>query len=95
MKQIKIKYDGDFPNLCSGRLEVWLDDEYYDFGEFVLESGGSCYWDSEENEEIVTAGEWTFRSYAKPPKNFPKEYLPHVLEKINQEIPWGCCGGCL
>ena len=34
MKEIKIQYDGKWPNLCSGRLEVWLDNDYYDFGNF-------------------------------------------------------------
>lgn len=95
MKEIKIKYDGEYPNLCSGHLEVWLDDEYYDFGKYVLSSGGSCYWDSEDCEESVTDGEWSFREYLELPENFPEEYLLHVLKKINEEIPWGCCGGCL
>ena len=90
-KQIKIKYDGAFPNLCSGHLEVWVGDKYYDFGEDALSSGGGVSFDEDWNEK-VWSGEWDIEEY---PKDFPMEYKDDLLEVINKEIPWGCCGGCV
>ena len=90
-KQIKIKYDGEFPNLCSGHLEVWVGDKYYDFGEYALSSGGGVSFDEDWNEK-VWSGEWHIEEY---PKDFPMEYKDDLLEVINKEIPWGCCGGCV
>lgn len=93
MKQIRIKYDGEYPNLCSGRLEVWVDDEYYNFGECVLSSGGSVSFDADWNE-TVTHGKWSIDD-CDFPENFPKELKDELLDVINREIPWGCCGGCV
>ena len=44
MSDIKIKYDGRYPNLCFGHLEVWIDDTYYDFGNNSLTSGGDVFY---------------------------------------------------
>lgn len=37
---IQIGYDGKWPCLCMGRLIVWIDNEEWDFGKYVLSSGG-------------------------------------------------------
>ena len=29
------------------------------------------------------------------PKDFPEEYKEKLLEVINEELPWSCCGGCI
>ena len=87
--EIKIKYDGKYPNLCSGHLEVWINGKYYDFGTHCMHSGGGVFYDYEEIE--VTSGEWSVRF----PKDFPEEYKNELLEKINEEVEWGCCGGCV
>lgn len=88
---IKIKYDGEFPNLCSGKLEVWIDNKYYLFPDSCLISGGNVYFDSDWNDE-VTEGEWSISEY---PEDFPEGKKDELLEVINSEIPWGCCGGCI
>lgn len=87
MANIKIKYNGEFPNLCRGRLEVWINNDYYDFGRHVLESGGYI----NEDFEIVK-NNWIINKY---PKDFPKEYEEELLKIVNQDIPHGCCGGCI
>lgn len=90
---IKIKYDGYYPNLCRGHLEVWVDEKYYDFGEYCLISGGAVSFD-ENWEEHITKGDWSIDE-ENIPKDFPKELLPELLEEINIQIPHGCCGGCV
>lgn len=91
MKTIKIKYDGSYPNLCSGNLIVYIGEQEYKFPEHCLESGGSVTFDENWSEEI-TEGAWTITEY---PQNFPEEYKEKLLEIINDEIEWGCCGGCV
>lgn len=94
MKKILIEYDGEYPNLCSGHLKVWLGNDFYDFGQYCLSSGGSCYFENDYADEVVKQGEWSINEYSIP-ENFPEEYLDDVLKVINEEITWGCCGGCL
>lgn len=88
---IEIKYDGSYPNLCSGHLEVWVDDNYYDFGTHVLTSGGGVSFD-EDYSEHVWEGDWSIDEF---PDNFPMELKDELLKVINEEIPHGCCGGCV
>lgn len=90
---IRIEYDGRYPCLCMGHLKVYVDDKLYDFGEFCLSSGGNVWFDDDWNAH-VEEGEWALEE-DKIPEDFPKELLPELLEKINIEIPHGCCGGCV
>jgi hypothetical protein len=87
---IKIEYDGAWPNLCSGHLIVNIDDMRYDFGNHCLMSGGDVYFDDDWNETIKH-GPWAVNF----PENFPEEYKKATIEAINDQIPWGCCGGCI
>lgn len=88
--EIEIKYDGKYPCLCMGHLLVIVDGKEYDFGKYCLTSGGSVSFDENWNAE-VTEGEWSVEF----PEDFPKELEEKVLECINEEIPHGCCGGCI
>ena len=89
--QIEISYNGCFPNLCSGDLEVTIDGVKYEFPQYCMVSGGHIYMDDDGdyNREL---GEWDISEW---PEGFPEEYKQPVLDKINEEIPWGCCGGCI
>ena len=89
---IKVKYDGSWPNLCSGHLEVWVNGVYYDFGNYRLLSGGCVYFNSDMSESFVETGFWKIHNW---PEDFPEEYKELTLEAINCEIPHGCCGGCI
>ena len=91
MNKIEIKYNGEYPCLCMGHLEVWINDVYYDFGEYCLTSGGSVTFNDEWKEEVED-GCWSINEY---PKDFPEEYKDELLNRINEEIPHGCCGGCV
>ena len=89
--KIEIKYDGEYPNLCSGQLIVIIDGKEWIFPNYCLSSGGSVSFDENWNEE-VTEGEWSIREY---PKDFPEELKDIVLYEINNAIYHGCCGGCV
>ena len=92
MADIKIEYDGEYPNLCSGDLTVTVDGVVLKFGN-VLVSGGSV-WFTEDWDEMVEDGPWTMDEDAWP-KNFPANLVEEVMYRINEEIPHGCCGGCI
>ena len=89
--KIKIKYDGRYPNLCSGKLTVIIREKIWVFPNYCLSSGGSVTFDSEWNEN-VTSGEWSVSEW---PKDFPEELKGSTLEAVNDQICHGCCGGCV
>ncbi len=89
--KIEVKYDGEYPNLCSGHLTIVIDGKTWKFPNYCLSSGGGVGFDDDWHE-IVTTGVWYITEY---PENFPEELKPDVLNAVNMEIPHGCCGGCV
>ena len=86
-----ISYDGDYPNLCSGTLIMELDGKQITFPDFCLCSGGFVDFD-EDWMEIVASGPWIIDEF---PKGFPEELESEALDLVNDNISWGCCGGCV
>ena len=92
MKKIEfVSYDGDFPNLCRGTLVIRADGKEYSI-EHALISGGSVWFDDDWND-YVSSGEWSIDSYYLPDELKP--YIDEITEIVNENIPWGCCGGCV
>jgi len=89
--ELKIKYDGEFPNLCSGNLTVWVGKRRFQFPDHCLSSGGGVGFD-EDGGEIIDSGPWEITEY---PPHFPERYKEALLYLVNEQIPWGCCGGCV
>jgi len=87
--KIEIKYDGAYPNLCSGKLVVIINGEEWVFPDYCLSSGGSVTFD-ENWEGHVSEGPWTITEF---PQNFPDNLKSIVTDAVNSEIPYGCCGG--
>ncbi len=90
---MKLEYDDAYPNLCSGRLIIYIDDTRYDFGYDCLSPDGDVDF-GEDGSEIVTEGPWNIKSDSIP-SNFPKDRLSELMNLINDEIERGCCGGCV
>jgi len=88
---IKIEYNGKYPNLCSGNLTVTIDGKEWIFPDYCLLSGGSVWFD-ENWSDHVSSGPWEIDEW---PEGFPEELKEDVLCSINNEIAWGCCGGCI
>lgn len=88
---IVIKYDGDYPNLCRGKLSVTINGRLWDFPEGSLSSGGSVWFDDDWTEHIQD-GAWEVMEW---PEGFPEEMKDATMKAINNEIPYGCCGGCI
>lgn len=91
MFKIKVQYDGKYPNLCSGKLIVTIEDKKWIFPDYCLSSNGTVSFDDDWNAE-VTEGDW---GITKWPNDFPELLKDDVIDAVNSHIPHGCCGGCL
>ena len=101
-----VSYDGAYPNLCRGRLclnidgeNVWFSDRMVfneDTGEHVRvdqypkfwEPGGSVNW----RANTTTHGEWEI-DVQLIPEQFRK-YAAEIDQAFNDNVEYGCCGGC-
>ena len=89
-----VSYDGECPNLCSGKLVVKINGVEYSFDR-CLSSGGSVSFDEDWSEE-VTEGEWTFSFPYDQDKSIFNESLRRQIEQeVNYNVQYGCCGGCV
>lgn len=83
-----VSYDGTYPNLCSGELVLCIDGKKVNLG-CCLCSGG-CVWFDEDWNEHVEEEEWS----VDVPKEF-EQYVEEITNIVNENVPWGCCGGCI
>jgi hypothetical protein len=89
--KIKIEYNGEYPNLCSGQLIVTIGKKRWKFPSYCLLSGGSVWFDDDWGEH-VESGEWSVSEW---PDRFPEDRKADVIDAINSSITLGCCGGCV
>lgn len=83
-----VSYNGRYPNLCSGILVLRIDGEEIAFDD-ALTSGG-CVSFSDDWDEYIGYGPWVV--------NVPEKYralADKISECVNENVEWGCCGGCV
>lgn len=99
MKKVKfISYDGKWPNLCNGTLRFSVDGKPY-YGSCLL-SGGYVVWNGCEK---IVEGPWRIAwDYIKDEdglyiedNHFDDAKKREILFQVNENVVWGCCGGCL
>ena len=83
-----VSYNGEYPNLCSGELVLRIDGKEVNFGSCLC-SGGYVIFDDNWCEH-VGCGEWS----VDVPEEFA-QYADEITEVVNDNVPWGCCGGCV
>lgn len=86
-----ISYDGKYPNLCRGTLVIEVNGKRYEL-KYVIQSGGQVTFDEDWSADIVS-GEWYIDSDDLPDELKP--YREEIEEVVNDNIPYGCCGGCI
>jgi len=86
-----VSYDGKYPNLCSGKLVMELDGEIITFPDYCLSSGGRVWFD-DEWEDHIEHDRWSISEF---PEGFPDELKEEATDIVNENIPYGCCGGCI
>lgn len=106
MKIKFIKYDGSFPNFCSGTCIMEVDGELYSFGGYppfddpehefpsFWTSGGSVWFDANW-EDHVEVGPWELCYDADLMPDWFKEHDQEFIDVFNEHVPYGCCGGCV
>lgn len=55
-------------------------------------SGGGVYFDNDYNEDVRSAP-WELMENELPDKF--KKYGQELIDVFNQNVPHGCCGGCV
>lgn len=88
-----VNYTGKYPNLCNGILTLEIDGKEEVFGYCQSRhgfwcSGGGCTAGYETYQ-----GEWII-DVDEIPYEYQK-YAREIDEVFNENVPYGCCGGCI
>lgn len=86
-----VSYDGEWGIYCSGNLVVKINGKIYNLGK-CLRSGG-CAGVDDDGDEFTEIGPWSVIEWLIPKKL--ENYIPEIRKIANDNIPWGCCGGCI
>lgn len=87
-----ISYDGKWPNLCRGTLKIKVNGIFYSL-KYAMCSGGSVWFDKDWCDH-VESGPWTIDIDEKEyPELIP--YVEEITKVVNENVPQGCCGGCI
>lgn len=95
-----VSYDGKYPCLCFGKLVVNIDGKEVSFGyssgcdytKFWY-SGGNCGFNHDYSESYVNSGPWIVDEDDLPEEY--KSYAKELMYVLNDNVEFGCCGGCL
>lgn len=86
MKIEFVSYDGKYPNLCSGTLTLKADNKFYRL-KYALRSGGGL-----GEGYVPYFGAWDVDIDALPDEL--KDYHNDIVKCVNENVEYGCCGGC-
>ena len=85
-----VGYNGAFPNLCSGELKIKVNGKIY--GGIHIISGGRVWFDEGWGEHVED-GPWDVDEDTLPDEI--KKYKEEIKTVVNDNVCWGCCGGCV
>lgn len=95
-----VSYDGRWPWLCKGHLILDIDGTSYVFGNDddnlpkFWKSGGDCgFAGSDYPKPYTDTDKWEIDA-AKLPEELRK-YAKEIDRVFNDNVEYGCCGGCL
>ena len=88
-----VSYTGKYPNLCSGELTLRIDGKLVKFGRNSKYQDFWCSGGYITRDYEVYQDKWEINT-----AELPEEYLKYLkeIEKVfNDNVPYGCCGGCI
>lgn len=97
-----VSYTGKWPCLCHGVLTLNIDGKDTTFGcsygvktdyDSFWVSSGSCGFTGDYSDSFVLTGPWEIEEEYLP--EFLKEHADELIEIFNENVEYGCCGGCL
>ena len=91
---------------CNGKLKLIVNGKTVVFGGYnepyeengilyvmrFWDSGGDCYCD--ENCSYALSGPWQLVDADSLP-DWLKPYAEELIAVMNDNVDWGCCGGCI
>lgn len=97
-----VSYTGRYPNLCRGVLTLLIEGKEVRFGHdysipnsWKKDGNYDAFWSSGgglDGNYCAYKGEWEIDA-EKLPEEY-KKYATEIDEIFNNEVPYGCCGGC-
>ncbi len=91
-----VSYDGKYPTLCIGTLTLKINNEITTFGN-NKESMYDKFWSSSggviSDDCTAYSGEWEIHEELLP-EQF-KKYAAEIDKVFNENVEFGCCGGCI
>lgn len=87
-----IKYTGKWPTLCSGELYFKVNGKEYKI-KGLVPGGEVGFKGGYGGESYIKKGPWRLHNH-----DFPKElksYKRLITNMVNENVKYGCCGGCL
>lgn len=92
-----VSYSGKYPSLCHGICVLRIDGDEYSFGwgadyPKFWNSGGRVSFDGKGNP-VIRRGEWII-DLMRIPEDF-RVYTCEIDDVFNDNVPRGCCGGCV
>ena len=83
-----VKFGHDWKKDWDKNLNYYEDNNYDKF----WISGGNCYFGNNYSEGHITSKKWELDCLAVP--DFLKPYSNKLINIFNDNVPYGCCGGC-
>lgn len=82
-----VSYGGEYPCLCFGILKIEVDGKLWEL-EDALVSNGVC--GVADDGAYCTTAPWSVDLLEQL-----KPYEKEITALVNENVAWGCCGGCL
>lgn len=105
-----VSYTGEYPCLCMGVLTVKIDGKEYKFGhESESYNSKTCMYEDGNFDAFWKSGgsirgdwknmycdtdDWELSIDSKYP-DWVTPLFPELLRIFNENVPQGCCGGCI
>lgn len=87
-----ISYDGKWPNLCRGTLIIKVNGKTYTFEDAMI-SGGHIYGGAHTDWDMwAEQDDWEINLEEHPEL---EQYKEEITRVVNENVPQGCCGGCI
>lgn len=84
-----VNYDGKYPNLCHGTLTLNVAGEEKELHNVLISGGCARFHDNWY--PYIESGPWTVSRLP----DWAKPYHDEIEVVVNENVPFGCCGGCL
>ena len=93
-----ISYTGKYPDRCNGVLTLLIDGAEHTFCPLTKGAEHGKIWSSGGNCRTCEKGAWTHDWFDAEcddlDYHFGEGFSDRLIEVMNDNVPYGCCGGC-